>query len=106
MTENKTEPAIIVTGDVTMDWNLARTRRSKSEQSFWSADDTTCAFWQHGGAALLADLMKAINLDIQKNNASGFSIRQTAAPGQSSQVMPDDDRYNQSYAMWSPFEIW
>ncbi len=41
---------IIVTGDITMDWNLARTRRSKSEQSFWSANDTTSTFWQRGGA--------------------------------------------------------
>jgi len=38
-----TEPRvskIVVTGDVTMDWNLARTRRSKDGVSFWSADDT------------------------------------------------------------------
>jgi len=35
-----TEPRvskIVVTGDVTMDWNLARTRRSKDGVSFWSA---------------------------------------------------------------------
>jgi hypothetical protein len=38
---SKTEQTIIVTGDVSMDWNLARTRRSKSDVSFWSSDDTT-----------------------------------------------------------------
>ena len=100
---NKSEvQIIIVTGDITMDWNLARTRRSKGEQTFWSADDTTRAFWQRGGAAMLADLLEEINLDMQKNGVPGYSIRQTAAPGKSSQVQPDDDRYNQSYAMWSP----
>src|SRR5512136_1292529 len=102
MTENMTEPIIIVTGDITMDWNLARTRRSKSEQSFWSADDTTRAFWQRGGAALLADLVEAITSDLQKDGTAGFSIRQTAAPGRSKRVQPDDDQFNHSYAMWSP----
>jgi hypothetical protein len=31
MNKSKTEQTIIVTGDETMDWNLARTRRSKSD---------------------------------------------------------------------------
>ena len=104
MTENKTEPLIIVTGDITMDWNLARTRRSKSEQSFWSADDTTRAFWQRGGAALLADLVESIASDLQKDGMPGFSIRQTGAPNRSRRVQPDDDQYNHSYAMWSPIK--
>ena len=42
---------IIITGDVTMDGQLARrrTRRSRSDVSFWSADDTTRTTWQRGG---------------------------------------------------------
>ena len=102
MIDNKAEHIIIVTGDITMDWNLARTRRSKGEQTFWSADDTTRAFWQRGGAAMLADLIEAIASDLQKDGTAGFSIRQTAAPGKSKRVQPDDDQYNHSYAMWSP----
>jgi hypothetical protein len=39
MNNPKKEQTVIVTGDVAMDWNLARTRRSKSDISFWSADD-------------------------------------------------------------------
>jgi len=59
MTNLKEDKAVIVTGDVTMDWNLARTRRSRSDQSFWSANDTTSTTWQRGGSALLADLVEA-----------------------------------------------
>ena len=93
---------IIITGDVTMDWNLARTRRSRSDVSFWSADDTTRTTWQRGGAALLADLVEAVAKDLQKSGTSQFSICQTGAPRKSSKVQTDSDNYNHSYAMWSP----
>ena len=102
MKDPKSAQPIIVTGDVAMDWNLARTRRSKSEISFWSADDTTSTTWQRGGAALLADLLEAIGADLQRGGAPQFAIRQTGAPRKSGQVHPDDARYHHSYAIWSP----
>ena len=102
MSMNRSDQIVIVTGDIAMDWNLARTRRSKSDISFWSADDTTSTTWQRGGAALLADLVEAIARDLQQNGAPGFSIRQTGAPRKSTKVQPDDDRYHHSYAMWTP----
>ena len=54
---NKTNKTIIITSDVAMDWNLARTRRSKSEVIFWNSDGATRTTWQRGGSALLADLV-------------------------------------------------
>ena len=102
MNSNKTESIIIITGDVTMDWNLARMRRSKSDVSFWSADDTTSTTWQRGGSALLADLIDAIAKDLQKNGAHQFSIHQTGAPRKSNKVQTDSEQYHHSYAMWSP----
>ena len=104
MSKSKTDQTIIITGDVAMDWNLARTRRSKSDVSFWSADDTTSTTWQRGGCALLADLVDAVAKDVQRSGVPQFSIRQTGAPHKSSEVHPDDDRYNHSYAMWEPFK--
>ena len=103
MRTTKSEQIVIVTGDIAMDWNLARTRRSTSDTSFWSADDTARTTWQRGGAALLADLVEAIARDLQKGGAPGFSVRQTGAPRQSGQVQPDDTQYHHSYAMWSLF---
>ena len=101
---SKKEQIVIVTGDIAMDWNLARTRRSKSDTSFWSADDTTSTTWQRGGAALLADLVSVISAGLQKSTPNQFFIRQTAAPCKSGLVQPDNDLYHHSYAMWSQFK--
>jgi hypothetical protein len=103
MKKSETEQIIIVTGDIAMDWNLARTRRSRSDTSFWSADDTTSTAWQRGGSALLADLVEAVAHDLEKDGKTRFSIRQTGAPRKSGEVQPDNDQYHHSYAMWSPF---
>ena len=104
MNTKPSDQTIIITGDIAMDWNLARTRRSTSDTSFWSADDTARTTWQRGGAALLADLVEAIARDLEKGGRPGFSIRQTGAPRQSGQVQPDDNQYHHSYAMWSLFK--
>lgn len=104
MKDHKEEKTIIVTGDIAMDWNLARTRRSKSDVSFWSADDTTSTTWQRGGSALLADLIGSIAKNLQHDGSPQFSIRQTGAPSESSQVHPESDQYHHSYAIWSPFK--
>jgi hypothetical protein len=105
MATTQSNKSIIVTGDVTMDWNLARTRRSRNDQSFWSADDTTCTYWQRGGSALLADLVEAIAMDLRKQGGPQYVIQQTGAPRKSLKVHPDNDQYHHSYAMWSPFKF-
>ena len=105
MSTNKSEETILVTGDVTMDWNLARTRRSKADQSFWSADDTTSAYCQRGGSALLADLVEAVAANLQKSGSPHFTIHQTGAPRKPLKVHPDNDRYYHSYAMWSLYKF-
>jgi hypothetical protein len=104
MSKSKTEQIVIITGDIAMDWNLARTRRSKGDTPFWSADDTTSTSWQRGGGALLADLIEAIAKDLQRSGSLHFSIRQTGAPHKSSKVHPDNGQYHHSYAIWSLFK--
>ena len=95
---------IVVTGDVTMDWNLAHSGRSKTDTTFWSADDTASITWQRGGSALLADLIEAAAKDVQMKGALQFSIHQTGTPQANSSVQPGSDQYHHSYAMWSPFK--
>ena len=104
MNTPKTDQDLIITGDITMDWNLARTRRSRNDITFWSANDTACTTWQHGGSALLADLLEAVAGDLQKSGSPSVSIRQTGAPRTSSEVQPDNEQYHHSYAMWSPWK--
>jgi hypothetical protein len=95
---------VIVTGDVTMDWNLARTRRSRLGSSVWSADDTTSTYWQRGGAALLADLIAAVGDDLRPNGGRPIDIRQPGSPKNVREVITGDPRFHHSYAMWSPFK--
>ncbi len=93
---------VLVTGDVTIDWNLARTRRADGGGAFWNADDCTRAHWQRGGAALLADLIQAVAVELRRTGQADFTVRQMAAPRDA--VVPGDDRYHHSYAMWSLFK--
>ena len=90
---------VVVTGDVTMDWNLARTRRPDSGGAVWNADDFTRAFWQRGGAALLGDLIEAA-ANIEGN--ADCSVREVGAPRD--QALPGDPRFHHSYATWSLFD--
>lgn len=92
---------VVVTGDVTMDWNIARRRRLKDSTPLWNPDDWTRACWQRGGAALLADLIEAVTETLRQDGEGDFVVRQTAAPGKP--VDPGDYQYHHSYALWSLF---
>ncbi|MBI2835743.1 MAG: ATPase [Acidobacteria bacterium] len=93
----------LVCGDVTMDWNLARTRRADGAgQASWSADDSTRAYWQRGGAALLADLVEAAAAGLRPDGSADVVLRQTAAPRGS--VSAGDRSFHHSYAIWSAFK--
>jgi hypothetical protein len=48
---------VIVAGDVTLDWNLARTRKLVDSGIAWNATDRTEMYSQPGGAALMAGLI-------------------------------------------------
>ncbi len=99
----KSPPVALVSGDVTIDWNLARSRSSQSGGACaWTADDSTRAYWQRGGAAMLADLIKAVAKELNKSKGVDWEVRSVAAPAKA--VRPDDARYHHSYAMWSLFK--
>jgi hypothetical protein len=85
---------IVVAGDVTMDWNLARTRRADNGRLAWTAEDCTCAYWQRGGAALLGDLIAAVADALRQGGHATYEVRQMAAS--SEPVLPGDPRYHHS----------
>jgi hypothetical protein len=93
------QKVVIVTGDVTMDWNLARTRRLDGGGAVWNADDCTRAYWQRGGAAMLADLIEAVAEKLHETKKASFVVRQMNAPRKPPGF--DDECYHHSYAMWS-----
>ncbi len=98
----KTKINTIVTGDITMDWNLARINRGAGKDVTWNPDVSTHASWQRGGAALLADLIETIASSSENLSQHNINIYQTAAPRQP--VDPGDERYHHSYAIWSPIK--
>lgn len=89
----------VVTGDLTIDWNLARTRRDPADAEAWNADDSTRAYWQRGGAALLADVVAAVAGDLEEAGSGPWDVRRIAAP--TDPVCPEDLPYHHSYAIWS-----
>jgi len=90
---------VVVTGDVTMDWNLASIEQNgadpwgaKSRSPAWETDETTRARQQPGGVALLGKLMKEIGEPL------GWTVHEVG------EVVEDGGRrFRQSYAVWSPF---
>ena len=51
-------PTVVVSGDITIDWHLAR-RAPRGTEGTWHPDLRARLGRQRGGAALLADLVKA-----------------------------------------------
>jgi len=96
-----TPQTVVITGDVTMDWHVARGEHAKDRAPVWNPSAWTRACWQRGGAALLADLIEAVAEELRQDGQGGYSIRQTGAPRDS--VCPRDDQYHHSYALWSLF---
>ncbi|MBC7232195.1 MAG: ATPase [Chloroflexi bacterium] len=89
---------VVVTGDVTMDWNLARFRSARNDTPLraWWAGDRTKACWHRGGAAMLADLIHVVA------KQSGYIVRQMDAPREP--MHPGDERFHHSYALWDQFK--
>jgi hypothetical protein len=95
---------IIVAGDVTVDWNIARARahlgRLTTYEYIWGSDIATRACCQPGGAALLAELLNALC----ENDASKHDY-EVVGPTISQEALrhPSHSQYTRSYAIWSAF---
>jgi hypothetical protein len=103
MNKKITNKTIVVTGDVTIDWNIARMRRSDGAAQSWTAEEVTAAFCQPGGAAMLAELITAVAAELAKSRKTGFNILQAELPR--GHISPTDNRFHHSYAMWKPFKL-
>jgi hypothetical protein len=98
--KSKSNPRrVVVAGDVTMDWNLAR-RRADSGGEAWSASHRTELYGQLGGAALLADLIDEVAAELR---TSGLEIEVDRVRQPDGSLLPGDPRLDHSYAVWSQF---
>ncbi len=87
---------IIITGDVTADWNIARIKKGKTGGQAWNAVDTSRACLQSGGAAMLSDLIEEIK------SSKGMDIHLIKSELPSTPLLPNDHRVHHSYAIWEP----
>jgi len=100
MSQEEAVKNIVVTGDVTMDWSIARDLGERGER--WGIDRCSRIWWQRGGAALQADLISALAASLYESHLASFAVYQPATPKEP--VQHGDPRYHHSYALWSPFE--
>ncbi|MBL8829659.1 MAG: AAA family ATPase [Planctomycetaceae bacterium] len=91
---------VVVTGDVTIDWNLAHIQNLPGNSAAWAADDLTRACWQRGGAALMADLIDALAAAMRQRGQADAVVQSVAVPR--TDLTPTDARFNHAYAMYSP----
>lgn len=98
---------VVVNGDFTLDWNLARSPGLEAQKGVWQLEVGSRLRWQRGGAALLADLIEGIANQIRDHAAYG--IRQPGTPRRTdnaandAQIGPEDPRFHHSFASWMPF---
>jgi hypothetical protein len=91
---------LIVTGDVTMDWNLARTRKLADSGIAWNAADRTEMYGQPGGAGLMVGLMTEVARTLA---ADGVAVEVSGPGAPAGTIVPGDPRFHHSYAIWARF---
>jgi hypothetical protein len=103
MSKTATKILVIVGGDTTIDWNIARVRRTDMVAREWNAEDLTRAFCQPGGAVMLSELIKSVAHELETVRGVGYKIDGVSVP--KGRVTPDDKRFAHSYVVWAPFKL-
>src|ERR1039458_2155600 len=96
---------VAVSGDFTLDWNLARSRGVDAQTGVWEPEVCSRLRWQRGGSALLADLVAEVAEQIR--DQAVYKICQPGAPrragnAEDTNLGPEDPRFHHSYASWTP----
>ncbi len=99
---------VVVSGDFTLDWNLARGLGLAASNRSWEATECAKLRWQRGGAGLLADLICGVANQI--STPAFHQILQPKTPKRTggledSQIGPEDTRFHHSFATWMPYDL-
>ena len=107
--------SVFVTGDVTIDWNIAHISRELNEVTDWTGDDSCrvnwqdvsadllCRMsWQHGSAALLADLMTSMANQLKEELHVPVDIT-SAHTTSTIKIDPFAPGYYHCYSVWAPY---
>jgi len=93
---------IVVTGDVTIDWHVARLQEAHSHDYRWDPASRAHASGQRGGAALSGDLVASVAAALAREGRGDFEVRTPQVPLEG--IAPGDPRYHHSYALWARYE--
>jgi hypothetical protein len=99
MPSKKLSKAVVVAGDVTMDWNIATSLGTGGTYLNPNQAINSSILWQRGGAAQLADLIEAVSKTLPSDRQ--FIVHQMDVPHQ--QVFPSNKHYHHSNTIWKPF---
>lgn len=89
-------PVVVVTGDITMDWNLAEPNPPTRLATSWTSDRRAKINFQPGGAYLLAELIRR-SLSVDLRTIPGTAGSASRGGG----VLPGDQTHHHSTAVWS-----
>ncbi len=101
MEESCQRRVVIITGDLTIDWNLALLPSAENEGAggIWWKDTGARFYRQRGGAALLADLIAKIADSLRSGEKKDWEVRTVALPQEL--AFPGDERFHHSHAVWT-----
>ncbi|MCX6179854.1 MAG: RyR domain-containing protein [Chlorobiales bacterium] len=102
MRKKKDARSVFVTGDVTIDWNIAHISRESNEPTDWIGEDSCRMSWQYGSAALLANLITTITLQNQDDLPFPVEVTSTHTNPQEP-IDPYDPFYYHCYSVWAPY---
>jgi hypothetical protein len=83
--------AVVVAGDVILDWSLARGQGDTAQ--------TTCVSGQWGGAVLLGELIDAVAKQLPGDASSPIEVHAPEAP--LGGVAPSDEHFNHRFTIWA-----
>jgi hypothetical protein len=102
MQQNKNALLVIVTGDVTMDWNIARHAHPSQEATEWTGEARSNLNWQYGSAALLAELITTMTKQLESDLPYTVKVISPDTPAQASFTL-FNTCYVHSYAVWAQY---
>jgi hypothetical protein len=91
---------VVVAGDVTIDWNIARAQSPGDTAGSSQAGRHAAMYSDFGGAALLARLVDEVGATV---SGCDIAVELAGQPMTSGPVLPGDPRFHHAYAIWSRY---
>jgi len=86
---------VAVTGDVTVDWNIARTRSLVGGGTAWTAEDSVETYPGPGGAAILARLIGEVGAAVTAD--CGLNVEVSGPSVDLDSISPGDSAYHHAF---------